>query len=91
MEIENTSWGPMETNIDPRLQEDKSTTGPMEELIEVQVDPNELSRVVKIGKGLKKELAQQLTEFLSLNHDVFVWTHADIHPKVMCHQLNIDP
>ena len=48
----------METNIDPRLQEDESTTGPMEELIEIQVDPNEPSRVVKIKKGLKEELAQ---------------------------------
>ena len=58
------------------------------------MDPNELSRVVKINKGLKKELAQQFTEFLSLNQDVFVWTHTDIvgiHPEVMCHQLNIDP
>ena len=57
----------METNIDPCLQEDESTTGPMEKLSEIQVDPNEPSRVVKIDKGLKKELVQQLAEFLSLN------------------------
>ena len=82
----------METNIGPRLQEDESITGPMEELTEIQVDPKELNRVVKIDKGLKKELAQQFPEFLSLNQDVFVWTHAmvGIHPKVMCHLLNID-
>ena len=43
----------------------------MEELIEIQVDPNEPNNVVKIGKGLKKELAQQLAKFLSLNQDVF--------------------
>ena len=43
----------------------------MEELIEIRVDPNEPSRVAKIGKGLKKELAQQLIEFLSLSQDVF--------------------
>ena len=52
------------------------------------MDPNELSRVVKIGKRLKNELAQQLAKFLSLNQDVFVWTHADIaeiHPKVRFH------
>ena len=30
---------------------------PIEELTEIQVDPNEPSRVVKIGKRLKKELA----------------------------------
>ena len=78
----------METNIDPYLQEDKSIAGPMEELTEIQVDPNKPSRVVKIGKGLTKELAQQFTEFLSLNKYMFTWTHTDmvrIHPEVMCH------
>ena len=39
MEVKKTSRGLMETNIDPRLQEDESTTGPMEELIEIQVGP----------------------------------------------------
>ena len=94
MEVETTSRGSIETNINPRLQEDESPTGPMEELTEIHVDPNEPSRVVKIGKGLKKELAQQFTEFLFLNQDVFAWTHTDmvgIHPKVMCHRLNINP
>ena len=92
MEVEKTSRGPMEKNIDPRLQEDESITGPVEELIEIQVGHNEPSHVVKIGKGLKGELAQQLVEFLSLHQDVFSWTHADmvgIHPEVMCHRLNM--
>ena len=71
MEVEKISKGPMETNIDPRLQEDESTTGPIKELIEVQVDPSEPIRVIKIGKGLKRELTQQLTEFLCQNQDVF--------------------
>ena len=60
----------------------------MEELTETQVDPNEPICVVKIGKGLKKELVQQLIEFLSPNQDVFAWTHVDmigIHPRVMFH------
>ena len=81
-------------NIDPYLQEDESTIGPTKELVEVQVDPNEPSRVVKIGKCLKSEQAEQLVEILRKNQDVFAWTHADmvgIHPDVMCHQLNIDP
>ena len=94
IEVEKISQGPMETNIDTCLQEDESTTGPVEELTEIKVDPNEPSYVVKIGKGLKKELAQQFTKFLSLNQDVFAWTHADmvgIYLEVMCHQLNIDP
>ena len=50
----------------------------VEELVDVQVDPNKPNRVIKIGKRLSKELAQQLTEFLC-------------HNKDMCHQLNIDP
>ena len=94
MKVNKISRGPMETNIDPRLQEDESTTGPVKELTKIQVDSNEPSHVVKIGKGLKKELSQQFTEFLSLNQDVFKWRHADmvgIHPEIMCHQLNIDP
>ena len=52
------STGPMETNIDPYLQEVESTTGPIEELVDVHMDPNEPSYVIKIGKRLNKELAQ---------------------------------
>ena len=52
----------METNIDPCLQEDESTAGTIEELTEIQVDSNKSSRIVKIDKGFKKELAQQLVE-----------------------------
>ena len=55
MEVEKISKGLMETNIDPRLLEEESTDGPIKELIESQVDPNEPSRVVKIGKGLKSK------------------------------------
>ena len=68
----------METNIDPRLQEDESTMRLVEELTEIQVDPNEPNRVIKINKWLKKVLAQQFAEFLSLNQDVFAWTHEDM-------------
>ena len=65
MEAEKTSiGGSMETNINPRLQEEESTIGPIEEIIEVQVDPSKPSRVVKISKGLQEELAQQLMKFL---------------------------
>ena len=65
----------------------------MEELTEIQVDPNEPSCFAKISKWLKKELAQQFMEFLSLNQDGFAWIHADmveIHFKVICDRLNID-
>ena len=52
MEVEKITRGSMETNIDLCLQEDESIVRLVEELIEIQVDPNEPSRVVKIGKGL---------------------------------------
>ena len=83
----------METNIDPCLQEDESTAGLVEELVDIQVDPKKPSHAIKIGKGLSKELAQQLTEFLCHNQDVFACTHVDmvgIHPEIMYHRLNID-
>ena len=35
MEVEKMSKRLMETNIDPRLQEDKSTAGPVEELVDI--------------------------------------------------------
>ena len=52
------SKGLMETNIDPHLQEDESTARPVEELVDIQMDPNEPSRVIKIDKGLNEELSQ---------------------------------
>ena len=94
MEVKKTSKGPMETNIDPRLQEEESTTRPIEEMIEVQVNPSEPNYVIKIGKELKGELVQQLTEFLCQNQDAFAWIHSDmvgIHLEIMCHRLNINP
>ena len=84
----------METNIDPRLQEDDSTVGPVEELVNIQVDPNEPNHVIKMGKILNKELAQHPIEFLHQNQDMFAWTHTDmirIRPKIMRHRLTIDP
>ena len=94
MEVGRPSVGPMETNIDPRLQEEDSTTGSTEELVKTQVDPKEPSRVVKVGKCLGRELTGKLTKFWRKNQDVFAWTYANmvgIHPNVMCHRLNIAP
>ena len=93
LEVEKVSKGLMETNIDPRLQEEKLTAGPIEELVEIQVDPQERSRVVKIGKGLNNELSWQLIDLLCENEDVFALKYpgmVGIHPEIMCHRLNID-
>ena len=66
----------------------------MEELVEVQVDPVEPCRVLKIRKNLESGLADQLINFLKKNMDVFTWTYADmveIHPDIMSYKLNINP
>ena len=84
----------METNSDPCLQKQESTIGLIKELVEIQVDPKEPSRVVRICKCLSSELVKKLAKFLCKNQDVFGWTHTDmvgIHPKIMCRRLNIDP
>ena len=94
MEVEKLSGGPMKTNIDPHLQEEESIAEPIEELVKIQVDSKEPSRVVKVDKCLSSKLAQKLIDFLRENQDVFTWTHADmvgIHPEIMYHRLNIDP
>ena len=94
LELERKSKGPMETNIDHHFQKEESTTGPIKEIVEIQVNPNKPSRVIKIGKCLSSELVQQLVNFICRNQDVFAWTHTDmvgIHLEIMCHQLNIDP
>ena len=57
MEVEKMSKGLMEINIDPLLQEDEPTTGSVKKLVNIQVDPNEPSRVIKISKWLSQELA----------------------------------
>ena len=48
-------WGPIEI-FDPHLQENNSTIWPIEELVEIQVDPKEPSRVVKVGKCVGNKL-----------------------------------
>ena len=48
IEVEKMSKSLMEINIDLCLQE----------LVDVQVDPNKPSRIIQIGKRLNKELAQ---------------------------------
>ena len=67
MNVEKVSKGPMETNIDPRLPEEESTTGPIKELVDIQMDSIESSWVVEVGKGLNGDLAQKLTDFLREN------------------------
>ena len=83
----------VETNMDTRIQDEKRTAGPTEELVEVIVDDKEPTRVLGVGRNLEHGRFNELIRFLLANLDVFTWRHeemVDIHPDVMCHCLNID-
>ena len=65
----------------------------MEDLEEVSIVENELTRVVKVGKNLKMEVRAQLVEYLRRNQDVFAWSHKDmvgISQTMIIHVLNMD-
>ena len=49
IEVGASSTGPMETNIDPCLQDDESIAGLVKELVEVLLDLSEPSHVLRIG------------------------------------------
>ena len=67
--------------------------GPVENLDEVLLDEEYLTKVIKVRKELKVEISARLVEFLKKNHDAFTWSHMDmvgISPSVISHVLNID-
>ena len=48
------SKGPVKTHLDLRIQDEKWTVDPIEELVEVVVNDEEPTRAMKIGRGLKR-------------------------------------
>ncbi|XP_024021322.1 uncharacterized protein LOC112091560 [Morus notabilis] len=81
-------------DIDPRVQEEAAWSQLVERLVEIQVDEDEPTRVLKVGSDLTPSLRVEVESFLKKNLDVFAWNHADmegIDPKFICHFLNIDP
>ena len=80
-------------DIDPRIGEDKSELQAIEELEEVNIDPQNHSRMVKLGKNLCNKRKAELIRFLQDNVDVFGWSHEDmvgISPNVIMHTLHLD-
>lgn len=66
----------------------------VEELDEVQIQPNFSDHTVYVGARLEAHWRNKLIEFLSECHDCFAWTHTDmtdIDPSIVTHQLNVDP
>ena len=87
------SEGPLNDTIDPRSSDEKATTWPIEDLIDLPMDDKETTKVLKLGKNLSNKLREAISTFLKENLDVFVWKHSDmegIDPAVMCHYLNLD-
>ena len=59
MNIDNQpppSEGSLDDTIDPRSPNEEATTGPIEELVDLPVDDNESSKVLKLRKNLSDAL-----------------------------------
>lgn len=81
-------------DLDPRVDDEKIGTRPVQELIEVSVSDVDPLRKLKIGFELDRDLKENMIDFLKKNLDVFAWTHDDmevIDSEVMSHRLNVGP
>ena len=88
------SEGPLDDTIDLRSLDEEGTTGPIEDLVDLPVNDNKPSKVLKIRKNLFEKVREAISKFLRQNLDVFVWAHSDmegIDPSGISHHLNIDP
>ena len=66
----------------------------IEELLEINLDPEDLSKTVLVGVHLTEDEKKKVVECLKRNKDVFAWSHKDIpgvDPEEEEHCLNIDP
>ncbi|KAL0400163.1 UNVERIFIED_CONTAM: hypothetical protein Sradi_2359600 [Sesamum radiatum] len=63
---------------------------PVEELITVELIPGNVGKVTKIGSKMKKDVRDQVVNYLRKNKDIFTWTPQDlegIDPGVITHLL----
>ncbi|KAL5555727.1 hypothetical protein UlMin_037963 [Ulmus minor] len=80
--------------LDPREPSMEQHGEPVEELEEIPLFKDDLTKTCKIGSSLTGQLRTDLINFLRDHRDVFAWSHEDmpgIDPKVIVHRLNIDP
>ncbi|KAL5552902.1 hypothetical protein UlMin_040303 [Ulmus minor] len=80
--------------LDPRKPSMEQHGEPVEELEEIPLFEDDLTKTCKIGSSLTGQLRTDLINFLRDHRDVFAWSHEDmpgIDPKVIVHRLNIDP
>lgn len=80
--------------LDPHVIELEPQDTPMEELENYQVDSQDPTKLLQVGKGLLPEAKEKLKGFLYRNLSVFIWGHEDmvgIESRVNFYSLKIDP
>ena len=76
------------------IEEQQTTTEPIEELEEISLDESRPERMTRMGMLASPLIRQDLAAFLRMNQDVFTWSHKDmpeINPSVIVHKLNVNP
>ena len=76
------------------IGEQRTAVEPVEELEEIILDESRLERRTRMGTLASPLIRQDLTGFLRMNQDVFVWSHEEmpgIDPSVIVHKLNVNP
>ena len=66
----------------------------IEELVEINLDPEDPNKKVMVGAQLTKVERERVAKCLEKNKDIFNWSHKDIqgvNPEEAEHCLNIDP
>ncbi|GMP35076.1 hypothetical protein CsSME_00007683 [Camellia sinensis var. sinensis] len=64
--------------LDVRDEDELVRGEPVEELVEVNIDPTNPIRTAKIGSQLPAQAKADLTALLTEHRDVFAWTHSDM-------------
>ncbi|XP_072058085.1 uncharacterized protein [Arachis hypogaea] len=80
------------SELDPWTDHEQSPT-PADDLSKVALT-DDRDKYTNIGSSLPAGYAQQVTDLLQANTDLFAWTPADMpgkHPEVMCHRLALGP
>ena len=75
------------------IGEQRTAAEPVEELEEIILDESRPERTTRMGILASPLIRQDLTSFLWINQDVFVWSHEDmpgIDPSVIVHRLNVN-
>ena len=69
--VQNMVMRPLDETLDPHIMDEGRKTGPIKKLVKIQVDEKELSRILKLGKNLNKEMHKEPHALLRNNLDVF--------------------